>query len=62
MRVCRWSAKLSTLRGKWRSLRATVDREDFGLGWNQRLEANRVLVGHGVDIELELVRAAEGDA
>jgi polyisoprenoid-binding protein YceI len=42
------------------SARASLDRKDFGLAWNQVLEAGGVLVGDRVDIdiELELVRAA----
>jgi polyisoprenoid-binding protein YceI len=40
--------------------KASLDRKDFGLGWNQVLEAGGVLVGDRVDIELEVqgVRAA----
>ncbi len=40
--------------------RATLDRKDFGLGWNQVLEAGGVLVGDRVDIDIEVavVRAA----
>ena len=40
--------------------RAVIDRKDFGLGWNQVLEAGGVLVGDRVDIELDVqaVRAA----
>ena len=40
--------------------KASVDRKDFGLGWNQLLEAGGLLVGDRVDIELEVqaVRAA----
>jgi hypothetical protein len=36
------------------------DRKDFGLKWNQMLEAGGVLVGDRVDIELEVqaVKAA----
>ncbi len=30
------------------------DRKDFGLGWNQVLEAGGVLVGDRVDVELEV--------
>jgi polyisoprenoid-binding protein YceI len=39
---------------------ASIDRKDFGLHWNQVLEAGGVLVGDRVDIELEVqgVRAA----
>jgi polyisoprenoid-binding protein YceI len=33
---------------------AALDRKDFGLHWNQVLEAGGVLVGDRVDIELEL--------
>jgi polyisoprenoid-binding protein YceI len=40
--------------------KATLDRKDFGLHWNQVLEAGGVLVGDRVDIDLEVqgVRAA----
>ena len=43
---------------------AAIDRKDFGLGWNQVLEAGGVLVGDRVDIELEVqaVRAAATQA
>jgi polyisoprenoid-binding protein YceI len=34
--------------------RASLDRKDFGLGWNQVLEAGGVLVGERVDIDIEL--------
>jgi polyisoprenoid-binding protein YceI len=34
--------------------KASLDRKDFGLGWNQVLEAGGVLVGDRVDIELEV--------
>jgi len=34
--------------------KAALDRKDFGLGWNQVLEAGGVLVGDRVDIELEV--------
>ena len=34
--------------------RTKVDRKDFGLGWNQLLEAGGVLVGEKVEIELEV--------
>lgn len=42
------------------SARASLDRKEFGLAWNQVLEAGGVLVGERVeiDIELEAVRAA----
>lgn len=38
-----------------------IDRKDFGLQWNQVLEAGGVLVGERVDIEIEVeaVKAAE---
>ena len=44
--------------------KASVDRKDFGLRWNQALEAGGVLVGDRVDIELEVqgVRAAVAKA
>ena len=44
--------------------KASLDRKDFGLGWNQVLEAGGVLVGDRVDIELEVqaVRAAAAKA
>jgi polyisoprenoid-binding protein YceI len=40
--------------------KTSIDRKDFGLGWNQLLEAGGVLVGDRVDIELDVqaVRAA----
>jgi polyisoprenoid-binding protein YceI len=42
------------------SARASLDRKDFGLTWNQVLEAGGVIVGDRVeiDIEVEVVRAA----
>ena len=44
--------------------KAAFDRKDFGLQWNQVLEAGGVLVGDRVDIELEVqgVRAAAAKA
>ena len=44
--------------------KASLDRKDFGLHWNQVLEAGGVLVGDRVDIELEVqgVRAAAAKA
>jgi polyisoprenoid-binding protein YceI len=33
---------------------ASIDRKDFGLKWNQLLEAGGVLVGDRVDIELDV--------
>ena len=43
------------------SARTKIDRTDFGLTWNQALEAGGVLVGNEVRIsaEVELVRQAE---
>jgi len=44
----------------WGNVRAgftaktSVERKDFGLGWNQVLEAGGVLVGERVDIEIEV--------
>lgn len=54
----------------WGSVRAaftattSVDRTDFGLTWNQVLEAGGVLVGERIDIELEVqaVQAASSKA
>jgi polyisoprenoid-binding protein YceI len=42
----------------------TIDRKEFGLKWNQVLEAGGVLVGDRVDIELEIqaVQAAATQA
>jgi polyisoprenoid-binding protein YceI len=42
------------------SAKVSLDRKDFGLKWNQVLEAGGVLVGDkvDVDIEIEAVRAA----
>jgi len=41
-----------------------LDRKDFGLGWNQVLEAGGVLVGDRVEIEVDLqvVKAAASQA
>lgn len=41
------------------SAHTTINRKDFGLGWNQALEAGGVLVGEKVEIhiDLELVKA-----
>ena len=46
------------------SASASIDRREFGLTWNQVLEAGGVLVGDRVDIELEVqaVRAAAAKA
>ena len=40
------------------SLRGAVDREDFGLTWNQALEAGGVLVGKKVEISAEIQAVA----
>jgi polyisoprenoid-binding protein YceI len=44
--------------------KGSIDRRDFGLGWNQLLEAGGVLVGERIEIELEVqaVRAAAAQA
>lgn len=41
-----------------------IDREDFGLTWNQALEAGGVLVGREIRFELdvEAVRQSDGDS
>lgn len=43
--------------------KTSIDRKEFGLGWNQLLEAGGVLVGDRVDIELDVqaVSAAARD-
>jgi polyisoprenoid-binding protein YceI len=44
--------------------KTSIDRKDFGLAWNQLLEAGGVLVGDRVDLELDVqaVNAAARDA
>ncbi len=44
--------------------KASIDRKDFGLTWNQLLEAGGVMVGDRVDIEIEVeaVKQTEGGA
>jgi len=44
--------------------KTSIDRKDFGLAWNQLLEAGGVLVGDRVDLELDVqaVSAAARDA
>jgi polyisoprenoid-binding protein YceI len=44
--------------------KTAIDRKDFGLGWNQVLEAGGVLVGDRVEIELDVqaVKAAAVEA
>jgi polyisoprenoid-binding protein YceI len=46
------------------SAKASIDREDFGLTWNQVLEAGGVLVGTKIEIELEVqaVKAARASS
>ncbi len=41
---------------------ASIDRRDFGLKWNQVLEAGGVLVGERIDIELEVQAIAAAAA
>ena len=43
------------------STATTINRKDFGLHWNQALEAGGVVVGNEVKIsvELELVRSSD---
>ncbi|MEQ8455212.1 MAG: YceI family protein [Sandaracinaceae bacterium] len=41
---------------------ASVDRRDFGLEWNQVLEAGGVLVGEKVEIEIEVQAVAVKEA
>ena len=36
------------------SARTSIDRQDFGLTWNQALETGGVLVGTKIDIEIEV--------
>lgn len=45
------------------SAKGSVNREDFGLTWNQVLEAGGVLVGTKIDLELEIqaVKAAQAE-
>lgn len=46
------------------SARTKINRKDFGLNWNQVLEAGGVLVGENIDIELEVeaIKKAESAA
>jgi polyisoprenoid-binding protein YceI len=43
------------------SVKTSIDRKDFGLTWNQLLEAGSLMVGDRVDIQIEVeaVRQAE---
>ena len=45
------------------SAKTTIDREEFGLTWNQVLEAGGVLIGTKIEIEIEVqaVRAAQAE-
>lgn len=36
-----------------------IDRRDFGLGWNQALETGGVLVGHDIEISLQVQAVLE---
>lgn len=36
------------------SARATIDRKEFGLTWNQALETGGVLVGDEIKVEIEV--------
>jgi polyisoprenoid-binding protein YceI len=40
---------------------ATINRKDFGLGWNQVLETGGLLVGEKIDIELEIEGVLQQD-
>ncbi len=40
---------------------ATINRKDFGLGWNQVLETGGLLVGEKIDIELEVEGVLQQD-
>jgi polyisoprenoid-binding protein YceI len=59
--------QLGTGKDPWGQLRVafeaktSVDRRDFGLTWNQALEAGGVLVGEKVEISLE-VQAVQAQA
>lgn len=44
------------------SAETTIDRRDFGLTWNQALEKGGILVGHDVDIRLEVQATAQVEA
>lgn len=41
--------------------KASLDRRDFGLEWNQFLEAGGALVGNQVDIEIEIEAVRQDD-
>jgi len=42
------------------SVQTVIDRRDFGLTWNQALEAGAVLVGNDVRISIELEAVRQG--
>jgi polyisoprenoid-binding protein YceI len=42
--------------------KTSIDRRDFGLAWNQVLEAGGVLVGDRVDIEIEVEAVKQTEA
>ena len=42
------------------SAETRIDRRDFGLGWNQALEAGGILVGNEVRISLEIEAVQQG--
>lgn len=42
--------------------KTSVLREDFGLTWNQALEAGGVLVGNKIEIEIEVEAVAQAEA
>jgi polyisoprenoid-binding protein YceI len=44
------------------SARTSLDRKEYGLGWNQLLEAGGVLVGDKIEIELEIEAVAAAAA
>lgn len=44
------------------SAKGRIDRKDFGLKWNQALEAGGVLVGDRVDIDIEVEAVKAADA
>jgi polyisoprenoid-binding protein YceI len=48
-----WGAKRAGF-----SAKASLDRKEYGLGWNQLLEAGGVLVGDKIEIELEIEAVA----
>jgi polyisoprenoid-binding protein YceI len=42
------------------SARTTINRQDFGLNWNQALEAGGILVGNEVKISIEVEAVKQG--